>query len=417
MRVTRTSGERSDSSTVIAGIAQLHHARVVRDSARARRRLQRFGRRLLEARPTPRLEAVGREQQALLALLRVLDEGLCGGLAAPVVDRLGLQADVHREQLTGPDRPERDLQAARLVEEHHPVRAGAAVVGVAVDLEQLLAPQRAGGVRRRGRARPPRVLMALQVRHAAGVEEVAARRLGVRAGVEADDGADRLARCRGRALPRRQVGVVVDRLQDDIRDRDPEQRVTGPLHVGLVLVQVRDGALDRAHVPRIGRRRLRQHRVVRAVRARVKGAERPVAGQRLPVRPGQGEVEHHPAEVDRLEQLAPHLGAVRHRQLAGALLDLADRPQPYRARVWPRRRYGRTREHEQCAERCGDRGEPNSHGHGDRRGGAARPLAGFPYFCPPPAGRGSAWCGEARPGDADAFHVPFAPFHSLHLRT
>ena len=63
--------------------------------------------------------------------------------------------------------------------------------------------------------------MALQVRDAAGIEEVAARRRGVRAGVEADDGADRLARRRRRALPRREVGVVVDRLQQHIRDRDP----------------------------------------------------------------------------------------------------------------------------------------------------------------------------------------------------
>ena len=39
------------------------------------------------------------EQQSRLAVLRVLDEGLRGRLAAAIVDRLGLEADVHREQL------------------------------------------------------------------------------------------------------------------------------------------------------------------------------------------------------------------------------------------------------------------------------------------------------------------------------
>ncbi len=103
------------------------------------RRGQRLHPRLLEPRLSPGLETVGGQQPGV-AVLRVLDERLRGRLAAALVDGFGLQGDVHGEQLAGVDAGQRDLEAARLTEVHHPCRAGSAVVGVAVDVELRLVP-------------------------------------------------------------------------------------------------------------------------------------------------------------------------------------------------------------------------------------------------------------------------------------
>ena len=103
-------------------------------------RFERGDGRLLDLVVRARLEAVCGEEQCSLDVLRVLDGRLRGGLAAAVVDRLGLEADVHGEPLARADRAERDLHGARLPDQHVRRCAGAAVVAVAVDAELRLAP-------------------------------------------------------------------------------------------------------------------------------------------------------------------------------------------------------------------------------------------------------------------------------------
>ena len=253
---------------------------------------------------------------------------------------------------------ERDLDALGGLDGHHAGRARAAVVGVAVDVELVLSPQRLRGVRRRRRTGPPRVLMPFQIRDAAGVEEVAARRRGVRARVEAHDGAHRVAGAGRRALPRGEAVVVVDRLQQQIRQRDLQRGVAVALLVGLVLVEVREPALRRAHPEGIGRRRLSHHGVLRALVVGEQRAERVVARQEVPVRRVQREVEHHPAEIGRLLQLAPDLRPTVHRHLAHALVDPAHLPEPHRV-LRGSRGCG---EEQQSAEREDDRPEGDAHG-------------------------------------------------------
>ena len=329
------------------GVAERQHARAARAPG-AVRRLHRPRDRLLEPRLAAPLQSMG-GQQRRLAMLRVLDEGLRAGLAAAVVDRLRLQTDVHGEQLAGVHGGQRDLQAARPVEPHHTERPRAAVVSVAVDVEPVVLPQRDLRVRGRRRAGPPGMLVALEVRDAAGVEEVAARRCRVCAGVEAHDGADRLAVAVRRAFPGRETAVGVDRLQQQVRDRDLQRGVAGALLVGLVLVEVGHPALHRSHPDGVRRRRLRHHRVLRAVGAREQAAERLVTRQEVPVRRVEREIEDDPPDPDGLEQPAAHLRAVSHRGLTGPLHDLAHRPEPHGARVV--RRPGRRGEHERKAER------------------------------------------------------------------
>src|SRR6476660_6791469 len=118
---------------------------MARTAVRAARRAQRLEAGLLEARPAARLETARRQQQRS-ALLRILDERLRGRLAAAIVDRLGLEADVHGEQLAAAQAAERDLDVLGGLQVHHAGRARAAVVGVAVDLELALSPQRLRGV-------------------------------------------------------------------------------------------------------------------------------------------------------------------------------------------------------------------------------------------------------------------------------
>ena len=139
----------------VVRVAELEGTRASRPSLRAARGRRRPEPRLLEARLAAGPQAVRGEQQSSLAVLWVLDEGLRGRLAAAIVDRLSLEADVHREELARADGGQRDLHAPRVVQRHHSGRAGSAVIGVAVDVEVVLAPQRPRGVRRRRRPRPP----------------------------------------------------------------------------------------------------------------------------------------------------------------------------------------------------------------------------------------------------------------------
>ena len=207
VRVTSTIGLRWDSLAVKPASLSCSTPAWRGASARALRRLQRPHGRLLELRLAARLEAVGRQQQPGSRCCGSWMNACAAGLAAAIVDRLGLQADVHGEQLADADGRQRDLEGGRgLLRTITPGRAGSAVVGVAVDVELRPRPTAGRGVGRGRRARAPRVLMALEVRDPAGGEEVTARRRRVRAGVEAHDGAHRLAVAVGRALPGREAG-------------------------------------------------------------------------------------------------------------------------------------------------------------------------------------------------------------------
>ena len=99
VRVTSTNiGTPVDSSVTYAGALSCSRP-ALREAARgAAGRRQRLHRRLAEARRAAGAQALGLHERRR-ELLRVLDERLDRGLAAAIVDRLGVEADVHGEQL------------------------------------------------------------------------------------------------------------------------------------------------------------------------------------------------------------------------------------------------------------------------------------------------------------------------------
>ena len=245
------------------GAAELHRTGVSRRPSAAPRGRSRLDRRLLERPRATRCQAAGYQPRPCVQ--RVQDERRSTGLAAAIVDRLRVHADVHREPLSQAQRSERDVQRDRVRQVRQGPRAAFVPVNVTRAVEFGVLPERSARVRCRCRAEEPVVLVSLNEDGATDIEERASRRrargtepLGsqIRARVIAHDRLDRVAH-RDRkiaALRRRRRAVRIRRFEFDSANRDPQAGTWAHvLLVGLPHVDVRGGALRRSRRERIER--------------------------------------------------------------------------------------------------------------------------------------------------------------------